>query len=89
MSFLTGETIVRSRVDDIRKGKIALAYLKEVIRVGGVTPELRRQVSNVASSIGIPGKRCEGVVENILRELDDDSAYHLRVLNDPANFFDR
>ena len=62
-------------MDDIRKGQIALAYLKNKLREKGVrlTPNLRRQAGNTAKAIGISTEEAMEFVEGIVRELVEEA----------------
>ena len=62
-------------MDDIRKGQIALAYLKNKLREEGVrlTPNLRRQAGNTAKTIGISSEEAMEFVEGIVRELVEET----------------
>ena len=62
-------------MDDIRKGQIALAYLKNKLREEGVhiTPNLRRQVGNTAKAIGISTEEAMEFTEGIVRELIEEA----------------
>ena len=62
-------------MDDIRKGQIALAYLKNKLREEGVrlTPNFRRQVGNTAKAIGISTEEAMEFTESIIRELVEEA----------------
>ena len=62
-------------MDDIRKGQIALAYLKNKLREEGVrlTPNLRRQVGNTAKAIGVSIEEATEFAEGIVRELVEET----------------
>lgn len=65
----------RSIMDDIRKGEITLAYLKNKLREEGVrlTPNFRRQVGNTAKAIGISTEEAMEFAEGIVRELVEET----------------
>jgi len=60
---------------DIRKGQIALAYLKNKLREEGVrlTPNFRRQVGNTAKAIGISTEEAMEFAEGMVRELVEEA----------------
>lgn len=62
-------------MDDIRKGQIALAYLKYKLREEGVrlTPNLRQRVDNTAKAIGISTEEAMEFAEGIVRELVEEA----------------
>jgi hypothetical protein len=62
-------------MDDIRKGQIALLYLKNKLREEGVrlNPNLRRQVGNTAKVIGIPFEEAMEFAETMVRELVEEA----------------
>ena len=61
-------------MDNIRKGQIAIAYLKNKLREEGVrlTPNLRRQVGNTAKAIGISVEEAMEFTEITVRELVEE-----------------
>lgn len=61
-------------MDDIRKGQIAFAYLKNKIREEGIRlmPNFRIQVGNTAKSIGISVEEAMEFSDLIIRELVDE-----------------
>ncbi len=62
-------------MDDIRKGQIALAYLKNKLREEGIrlTPNFRRQIGNTAKSIGIPIEEAVEFAEGMVRDLVEET----------------
>ena len=61
-------------MDEIRKGQIALLYLKNKIREEGVrlTPNMKRQIGNTAKAIGIPVEEATEFSEIMVRELVEE-----------------
>jgi hypothetical protein len=61
-------------MDDIRKGQIALLFLKHHLREKGVrlTPNFRREVGNLAKAIGISLDEAMEFIEAIVRELVEE-----------------
>ncbi|MFZ2975197.1 MAG: hypothetical protein WA055_01030 [Candidatus Moraniibacteriota bacterium] len=62
-------------MDEIRKGQIALLYLKNKIREEGVrlTPNMKRQVGNTAKAIGISVEEAMEFTEILVRELVEET----------------
>lgn len=62
-------------MDYSRKGEIALAYLKCRLREEGVrlSPNLRRQVGNIAKDIGISTEEAMEFIQIIVRELVEET----------------
>ncbi len=62
-------------MDEIRKGQIALLYLKNKIREEGVrlTPNMKRQIGNTAKAIGISTEEATEFAEMMVRELVDEA----------------
>lgn len=62
-------------MDEVRKGQIAFAYLKNKLHEEGVrlTPDLRRQVGNTAKAIGISTEEAMEFTEIIVRELVEEA----------------
>ncbi len=62
-------------MDDIRKGQIAFAYLKNNLREKGIriTPDLRREVGNTAKAIDISIEEAMEFTEDIIRELVEEA----------------
>jgi len=65
----------RSTMDEIRKGQIALLYLKNKIREEGVrlTPNMKRQIGNTAKAIGISVEEATEFAEIMIRELVEEA----------------
>lgn len=61
-------------MDEIRKGQIALAFLKHKLRRDGarITPNLRREVGNTAKAIGISFDEAMEFTECLVRELVEE-----------------
>jgi hypothetical protein len=61
-------------MDDVRKGQLAILFLKHQLREKGVrlTPYFRRELGNVAKEIGVPLDEATQFVEIIVRELVDE-----------------
>lgn len=62
-------------MDEIRKGQIALLYLKNKIREEGVrlTPNMKRQIGNTAKAVGISVEEATEFDEIIVRELVEEA----------------
>ena len=62
-------------MDEIRKGQIALLYLKNKLRREGfrLSSNLRRQIGNTAKDIGIPFEEAREFAEIMVRELVDEA----------------
>ena len=58
-------------MNDIRKGQIALTYLKNKIREEEkfITPNLRKEISNDVESMGFSEKEAVNFADIIVREL--------------------
>lgn len=61
-------------MDEKRKGEIALRYLRWKLREDGVrlTPNGRRQIGNVAKTIGVPMDEAMEFAEFLVREAVDE-----------------
>ena len=62
-------------MDDIRKGQIALAYIKNKIRKEGIhlMPNLQLQAGDTAKDIGISTEEAMEFAEGILHELVEEA----------------
>ena len=62
-------------MDNVRKGQIALRFVKHQLREKGVrlTPNFRREVGNEAKAIGISIEEAMEFVELIVRELVEET----------------
>ena len=62
-------------MDEIRKGQIALLYLKNNVREEGVrlTPNMKRQIGNTAKAIGISVEEAMEFAEIMVRELVEET----------------
>lgn len=62
-------------MDDVRKGQIALLYLKNKLREDGVrlTPNVRRQIGNTAKAVGISIEEATEFAEIMVRELVEET----------------
>lgn len=67
--------IKESPLNDIRKGEIALAYLKHKLREEGIrlTPNLRRQLGSSAKAIGISTEEAMEFAEDMIRGLVEET----------------
>ncbi len=62
-------------MNEIRKGELALLFLKLYMKQKGVrlTPNLKREVGNEAKAIGINAEEAIEFVEIIIRELVEET----------------
>jgi len=62
-------------MDDIRKGQIALAYLKNKLREEGfhITLNLHRQINNAAKNIGISTEEATEFTKGIIYDLIEEA----------------
>jgi len=62
-------------MDNVRKGQIALLFLKHQLCEKGIrlTPNLQRQIGNVAKAIGISLEEATEFVESIVREVVEET----------------
>ncbi len=58
-------------MDDVRKGRIALAFLKHMLREKGIqlTPDFRQRVDDIAKATGIPADEAMEFAKDVVGEV--------------------
>ena len=71
---IRGSIAEEVRMDQVRKGEIALAVLKNQLRKKGLTigPNFIRELGNAAKSVGVPKEEIIELAEELTRELVDE-----------------